>query len=111
MSWNYRVIRHKQWEDNIVGGTLDRHDPYFFNIHEVYYDNQGYPKSWSMDPHPPGGCTLKELQDEVQKMASAWEKPVLEESLDGQTLVEVEDLRCENGLNPHRKGLTSSDPC
>ncbi len=35
MTWNYRIIRHKEGH---------------FALHEVYYDDDGNPDGWTQDP-------------------------------------------------------------
>lgn len=43
MSWNYRIIRHTN--TNEVGG-----EPFWFAIHEVYYNDKGEENGWTKDP-------------------------------------------------------------
>lgn len=64
MTWNYRVIRHGETED-------------FYAVHEVYYDKDGTPHSWSTNPKGAGGSTPEELTAELDRMRVALTKPVL----------------------------------
>ncbi len=61
MSWNYRVVERNG----------------FFNIHEVYYDENGVPWSCTAEPSFPQGETLEELQEDTAWYQNALTKPVL----------------------------------
>jgi len=74
MSWNYRVIR-SPLEATSLG------------IHEVYYDEEGRPSSWTEEPCGAVGDNLLELRAEVQYMMEAFERPVLR-IVDGNKLEE-----------------------
>ena len=42
MTWNYRIFKHK--------GT-DGHDPVpTYALHEVYYDEEGKTRGWTLEP-------------------------------------------------------------
>jgi hypothetical protein len=45
-SWNYRIMRHK-YETDEVG----------YEIHEVYYDEEGKPWEWTENAKAPFGET------------------------------------------------------
>ena len=68
MSWNYRVIRKD---------TGHSEEPYYYQIHEVYYDEDGEVESWSEDPIKPGGTDLPELGGDLGYMVTALSKPAL----------------------------------
>lgn len=69
MSWNYRVVKHCNEE-------LELSDS--FNIHEVYYDEQGLIDSMTVDPVGlPHSDSVEDVRDILQKMLEATEKPVL----------------------------------
>lgn len=68
LGWNYRVIR-KQVEI----------DYYQYEIHEVYYDDDGTIESWTEQPIAPFGESFLELQNDLNYMAKATQKPILEE--------------------------------
>lgn len=70
MSWNYRVLRSFH--------TSGDYSEYAFTIHEVYYDKEGNPKSWSKNSIDPHGTSMDELKSDMKMMSSALEKPVLE---------------------------------
>lgn len=81
-SLNYRVIR----KETSWGG-----DPYpHYEIHEVYYNEDGTFQSWTSDWLAPYGETLDELRSDLLRMLEASEKPVLEISNDSRLLKEVE---------------------
>jgi hypothetical protein len=63
MSWNYRVM------------TVNRGESY--EIHEVYYDEGGQPRSYTMNSVKPYGADLRELRQDLMWMLAALEKPVL----------------------------------
>lgn len=62
MTWNYRIIRDK---DGVYG------------IHEVYY-KKGKIDMWS-DAMTPLGESIDELKEDLDMMAEAFKKPVLED--------------------------------
>ena len=73
MSWNYRIIRHR--EKNPVTKKVES----FFQIHEVYYDKKGVAGSVSKDAIPAHGETPKEVfQDLVLMLRGAAEFPVID---------------------------------
>ena len=75
MSWNYRVIKR------VYKGEPS------FQIHEVYYNDEGDRDGWSADPMAPCGQTAKELTEDLMLMRMALKKPVLVE--DGDKLQEA----------------------
>lgn len=68
-SWNYRVIRTEHESGDV-----------FFRIHEVYYDEDGSIRSWTVDPVLPSGESTSELREDIRHFLSAFRKPVLEEA-------------------------------
>lgn len=66
MSWNHRVIR-KTFGDET-----------YFQIHEVYYDDQGKPKVCTVDSVAAMGETPEILRSELIMMLAAYEKPILD---------------------------------
>ena len=78
MTWNYRIIR------TVKDGVES------FDIHEVYYEADGQPFLWSVEPIAPTGDTLEELIEDMRHMALALNKPVLREQT-ATTLVEYEE--------------------
>lgn len=66
MTWNYRVIH------TVIN------DEHFFDIHEVYYDDNGEPKFVTEDSVAPMGNTLDELKEDLQHYLLALSKPILE---------------------------------
>lgn len=61
MNWNYRII--------FQGGS--------YNIHEVYYDNDGKIEGWTENAVGISGETIKELKSDFKYYSSALKKPVL----------------------------------
>lgn len=59
--WNHRVMDHKTY----VG------------IHEVYYDENGEPMSWSKEPDIVAD-NVEDLRWLLQKMLESLDKPMLE---------------------------------
>lgn len=81
MSWNYRVLRHSH--KSMHG------DEHYYSIHEVYYEKDGSIHAWSANPVSVGGETFAEIHAELDRMRNALNRPVLTESSDGKTLVEL----------------------
>jgi hypothetical protein len=65
MSWNYRVLAHKDDDDVML------------MIHEVYYDENGKPNSYTVNPVPVRGEDLDALKFSLEKMNEALTKPIL----------------------------------
>jgi hypothetical protein len=63
MTWNYRLI-----ESKVEGG---------YNIHEVYYDVNGKPNSWTLRPVSVFGETPEEVYRTLRQMMRAVDKPAL----------------------------------
>ncbi len=83
MTWNYRIIRHKQ---GFPG------EPFYYAMHECYYDSSGqkFPHSCTVNPVQPISDTPEGMLWVLSKMIVATDKPVLEEGPDGK-LCEVKD--------------------
>jgi len=64
--WNYRVVHHDP-----DGG---------FDIHEIYYDEDGTITEWSVDAVHPQGDTLAELKEDAEVYVRAILAPSLTES-------------------------------
>lgn len=78
MVWNHRVIKRSfRGED-------------FYQIHEVYYNDKKKPYLWTNDPIAPGGASLQELREELQRMLRCLDTPILIE--DGDKLKELEEV-------------------
>ena len=54
MGWNHRVMKHKDGGDD------------FFQIHEVYYKEDGEVDGYTLKGASAGGNTLDELRGELQ---------------------------------------------
>ena len=65
MSWNHRVIAH------------DSKDGVYFRIHEVYYDDNNIPKSWTKEPVTIGSEDLKGIRWTLNKIKLCLNKPIL----------------------------------
>ena len=66
MTWNYRVLKHVT-----KGGS-------WYQIHEVYYNkDDGSISSCSEDAPAPFGETVEELQEVVELMKAAFNKPII----------------------------------
>ena len=64
--WNHRVVQQS------IGS-----DQWMFQIHEVYYDDNGKPIMSTTDPVGPFGETLEELVRDLNLFMSALSKSVL----------------------------------
>jgi hypothetical protein len=65
MSWNHRVLAHKDGND------------WFFQIHEVYYDNQHVPNGYTENPVTVGGESLDAVRWVLDNMKDCVDKPIL----------------------------------
>jgi len=65
MSWNHRLLAHKDGED------------WYFQIHEVYYDKEGNPKSYTENGVSVGAETIKGVKWTLNKMKQCLKKPIL----------------------------------
>lgn len=72
MTWNYRIIRKTQR----YHGRATR----YYDIHEVFYDKNGKPDSWSEDAVDANSVsTVRELQTSLSRMlCDSLKHPVLE---------------------------------
>ena len=68
MSWNHRVMKRVEFDG----------DDDWYQIHEVFYDSNRQPESWTVEGIAPGGNTLEELRDELIRMLEATEKEILD---------------------------------
>lgn len=66
MNWNYRVVRTRT-----SFGEL-------YQVHEVYYADNGEITAWTENPINPTGETPEELKKDFSMQLEALEKPVLD---------------------------------
>ncbi len=81
--WNYRVIKkHDSKSENTS-----------YQIHEIYYREDGIIDAWTESPVQPYGDTSQELQEDIRFFLQAFRHPVLElRPVDGkQVLIEDAD--------------------
>ena len=64
-SWNHRVLAHKH------------NDEVYFKIHEVHYDDNKNPVSYSATPMPVSGGDIKTIRWVLQKMKECLNEPIL----------------------------------
>lgn len=81
--WNHRVIRKHDSDSDTVS----------YQIHEVYYADDGSIEQWTEDPVQPFGETAEELREEIRFFLQAFRRPILEwKEVDGkQALVPDKD--------------------
>lgn len=73
MTWNYRVI-HRYLRSEISPDEIE-----YYAIHSVYYDEtDGSVVGYSEEPLPLCADTLEELKADVEHVAEALNKPMLE---------------------------------
>jgi hypothetical protein len=65
MSWNHRVLIHEELNYE------------HFMIHEVYYDKNGKPDSYTENGVRVGGHDLKSIKWSLNKMKECLKKPIL----------------------------------
>jgi len=66
MSWNHRLMKMKDGEDD------------FYQIHEVFYDKEGNVESYTKNGVTVGGKDIGEVKWVLLEMLAALEKPVLD---------------------------------
>ena len=64
-TWNHRVLAQTEG------------DGIYFQIHEVYYDNEGKPDGFTKDGISVGGDSLESLSWVLERMKECLDKPVL----------------------------------
>lgn len=67
MTWNYRIIKKK----------TEGFDEVYYEMHEVYYNDDGSIYALTENPIAPYGATIKELKQSLSYMQAAFEKKVL----------------------------------
>jgi hypothetical protein len=70
MSWNYRIV--KEEKKSPTGATAVG-----YTIREVYYDMKGRIQATTLDPCYPCGSDEAELKNDLELMARAFEKPII----------------------------------
>ena len=65
MGWNHRVMKHKDGDDD------------FFQIHEVYYKENGEVDGYTANGTSAGGNSLQELRADLERMLKSLDKEVL----------------------------------
>ena len=65
MGWNHRVLAHKDG------------DEMYFQIHEVYYDKDGKPDSYTANGVSVGAESLDGIKWVLDKMKECLDKPIL----------------------------------
>ena len=65
MSWNYRVIKTKDGEDD------------FYQIHEVYYSENGKINGYTSKGATVGGNSIKEIKWVLEQMLEAINKEII----------------------------------
>lgn len=65
MTWNYRIIVYEGDGEN------------YFQMHEVYYDEDGNPDGYTENPIHIGAKSIEELEWVFEKMKEALTKPIL----------------------------------
>ena len=78
MTWNYRVV--KQTHDTHAG------DEILFQIHEVYYDDDGNITAMTKDPVPLTSEGVEGLKEVLGQVLGAFDKPILDHGATGNPL-------------------------
>lgn len=66
--WNYRVIEKRCFESDATS----------YQIHEVYYADDGSIEHWTEEPVQPLGETVAELREDIRLFLQAFRRPILE---------------------------------
>lgn len=65
MGWNYRILAHQH--DHVID----------FQIHEVYYDKENNPISYTSNPVSVTGESIKSINWTLNKMKVSLMKPII----------------------------------
>lgn len=68
MTFNYRTLRKQDALGN-----------YYFEIHEIYYNESKEIEGWTTNAKAPFGDTKEELKQSLERMLDSLEAPLLEE--------------------------------
>jgi hypothetical protein len=71
ITWNYRVIAKKCAKSGLVT----------YQIHEVYYTEEGGIDCWTQQPVEPLGTSEAHLRNDLHAFLAAFRSPVLEEKM------------------------------
>lgn len=83
--WNYRVIRKPHPDSQ--GAS--------YEIHEVYYRDDGTVEAWTDSPVQPYGETPEELREDIRFLLQAFRQPVLElREVDGEWTLAQDEEEC-----------------
>ena len=95
--WNYRVVEKNT--TNKIDCSEMEYGITVYEVHEVYYDEDGNITMWSEDSISPygEGC-LKDLEVDIKFMLDACSKPILKESDLPDSGEYLSKLLKENGL-------------
>lgn len=63
--WNHRLIAHEDGDD------------IFYQIHEVYYNKDGFPESYTEKGVSVGGNTIEGINWVLDRMRECIDKPIL----------------------------------
>ncbi len=66
--WNYRVVRK----------AFPSSDTQSYEVHEVYYADDGSIESWTADPVAPQGESSAELREDIRWFLQAFRRPILD---------------------------------
>ena len=70
MSWNYRVMKSKDGEDD------------WYQIHEVYYDGDNNVNGWTKNGATVSGNTIDEVRSSLKLMLASLNKEALNQNKD-----------------------------
>ena len=95
--WNYRVVEKNT--TNKIDCSEMEYDTTVYEVHEVYYDEDGNITMWSAESIIPygEGC-VKDLEVDIKFMLEACSKPILKESDLPDNGEYFDKLLKENGL-------------
>ena len=79
--WSYRVIRKHGSEIN----------PVTYQVHEVYFREDGSIWAWTKKPDVPAGDTAEELREDIRYFLQAFRGPILEERETDEGIILVPD--------------------
>lgn len=68
----------RTWDYRVVKKYAERFDEYFYEIHEIYFNENNEITGITEQPSYPIGDSLEELKERLEHYSSALEKPVID---------------------------------
>lgn len=67
------------WDNRVIKKTGAKGSE-FYEVHEVFYDDEGKVIMYTEEPVSPFGLTVRELEEDYERIGEAFKAPVLEQA-------------------------------